>query len=93
MLIPDITSLRLLNYSVSHLDGQSIINMSISPMSSGNAVIKWLEDKILASLILILITPVMLVISIVVKLSSKGPGLNAAVGSVFLSCQFRLMAE
>jgi len=73
MLIPDIASLRLLNYSVSQLDGIPIINMSVSPMSAGNAVVKWLEDKILASLILIIISPVMLVIAIAVKLSSPGP--------------------
>ena len=73
MLIPDIVSLRLLNYSVSHLDGLAIINMSVSPMSSGNVVIKWLEDKLLASLILILISPVMIMIAIAVKLSSPGP--------------------
>ncbi|WP_230991008.1 hypothetical protein [Bathymodiolus platifrons methanotrophic gill symbiont] len=60
MLIPDIASLRLLNYSISHLDGLAIINMSISPMSSANATIKWLEDKFLASLILLLISPISL---------------------------------
>ena len=73
MLIPDIASLRLLNYSVSQLDGMAIINMSISPMTSSNALIKWLEDKVLASLILLLISPVMLAIASAVKLSSPGP--------------------
>ena len=73
MLIPDIASLRLLNYSITQLDGIPIINMSVSPMSSANVVVKWLEDKILASLILILISPLMLVIAIAIKLSSSGP--------------------
>lgn len=73
MLIPDIASLRMLNHSVTQLDGLAIINMSVSPMSSGNIALKWLEDKILASLILILISPVMLAIAIAVKISSPGP--------------------
>ncbi|TXL05041.1 hypothetical protein BMR07_10885 [Methylococcaceae bacterium CS1] len=55
-------------FSVSHLDGLAIINMSISPMSSANATIKWLEDKFLASLILLLISPIMLGIALAVKL-------------------------
>lgn len=73
MLIPDIASLRMLNHSVTQLDGMAIINMSVSPMSSSNIVIKWLEDKVLASLILILISPVMIAIAIAVKISSPGP--------------------
>ncbi|OQK15834.1 hypothetical protein AU255_16725 [Methyloprofundus sedimenti] len=73
MLIPDIASLRLMNYSVTHLDGLAMINISVSPMSNSNIVLKWLEDKILASLILILISPIMLAIAIVIKLSSPGP--------------------
>lgn len=73
MLIPDIAGLRLLNYSVTHLDNLAMINMSISPMSNGNIVIKWLEDKFLSSLILVLISPLMLAIAIAVKLSSPGP--------------------
>ena len=73
MLIPDIASLRLLNYSVTHLDGLAMINISVSPMSNSNVVLKWLEDKILASLILILISPIMLIIAAAIKLSSPGP--------------------
>ncbi|NOQ63007.1 MAG: undecaprenyl-phosphate glucose phosphotransferase, partial [Methyloprofundus sp.] len=72
-LVPDISSLRLLNYSTMKLDGLAVINMSVSPMSSAAQLLKWLEDKVFASLILLLISPLLIVIACVVKLSSAGP--------------------
>ncbi|MBW6453364.1 MAG: undecaprenyl-phosphate glucose phosphotransferase [Methyloprofundus sp.] len=73
LLIPDISSLRLLNHSISQIDGMPVINMSVSPMKGINVLIKWLEDKLLSAFILLLISPLMLLIAIAVKLSSSGP--------------------
>jgi len=73
LLIPDISSLRLLNNSVSQIGGMPVINMSVSPMKGANAIVKWLEDKLLSIFILLLISPLMLIISFAVKLSSSGP--------------------
>lgn len=73
MLVPDISSLRLLNHSVSQIDGMPVINMSVTPMRGGNALIKWLEDKLLSLIILLMISPLMVLIAIAVKLSSPGP--------------------
>lgn len=73
LLVPDMSSLRLLNHSVSQVDGMPVINMSVSPMKGSNVLIKWLEDKLLSLFILILISPLMLVIALAVKLSSPGP--------------------
>ena len=72
-LVPDISSLRLLNYSTSYLDGTPIINMSVSPMSSTNRLIKWMEDKTLSLLILIVVSPLLCLIALSVKLTSPGP--------------------
>lgn len=72
-LIPDIFSLRLLNHSVSEIDGIPVINMSVTPMVGANKLAKWLEDKLLAMCILLLISPLMLVIAIMIKLDSPGP--------------------
>ncbi|MCF7970196.1 MAG: undecaprenyl-phosphate glucose phosphotransferase [Methylococcaceae bacterium] len=72
LLIPDISSLRLLNHSVSQIDGMPVINMSVSPMKGTNALVKWLEDKLLSAFILLLISPLMLLIALAVKLSSPG---------------------
>ena len=73
LLIPDISSLRLLNHSISQIDGMPVINMSVSPMRGANAIVKWLEDKLLSTFILLLISPLMMVIALAVKFSSPGP--------------------
>jgi putative colanic acid biosynthesis UDP-glucose lipid carrier transferase len=72
-MVPDMSSLRMLNQSVSQIDGIPIINMSVSPMQRGNLLAKWLEDKVLSILILLLISPLMLIISLAVALTSPGP--------------------
>jgi putative colanic acid biosynthesis UDP-glucose lipid carrier transferase len=72
-LVPDIFSLSLINHSMTEVAGLPVISLSSSPMTTGNRLLKAIEDKLLASLILLLIWPVMLVLAIGVKLSSKGP--------------------
>lgn len=72
-LIPDIFSLRLLNHSISQVDGLPVINLSVSPMVGINRVVKWVEDKLLSLLIVMLISPLMALIALGVKLSSPGP--------------------
>ena len=95
-LIPDISSLRLLNYSTTQIDGMTLINMSISPMSNTNRLLKWMEDKIFSLIILILISPLLLVIAITIKLTSTGPVLYRQErignhGKKFLMFKFRSM--
>lgn len=71
--IPDMRGFRLINHSVGELLGMPVINVSVSPMSGLNRVAKSIEDKILAAIILLLISPLMLILAIGVKLSSPGP--------------------
>ncbi len=53
--------------------GFPVLNITESPMFGLNRVIKFLEDKIIAGIILVLISPLLLIISLGVKLSSPGP--------------------
>jgi len=71
--IPDMFGMRLLNHSVMDLSGLPVLNLSISPMSGVNMLLKAIEDRVLALVILLLISPIMLIIAIGVKLSSPGP--------------------
>lgn len=71
--IPDLHDLRLLNHSITDIAGLPVINMSVTPMAGINVLIKFLEDRIIATLILLLISPLMLLIAIGVRLSSPGP--------------------
>ena len=69
----DIEGLRLINHSVMDMLGLPVINLTESPLNGINRVVKALEDRILASIILLLCSPILLVIAIGVKLSSPGP--------------------
>lgn len=72
-LVPDIYSFRLLNYSLSEVAGLPIINLTEDPFKANALILKWLEDKILSTVILTLISPLLLIIAIGIKLSSPGP--------------------
>lgn len=74
-LVPDLTMLQLVNHGVSIVVGVPMLDISSSPMEGGNVLIKWLEDKVLGTLILILIAPLLLVIALAVRLTSSGPAI------------------
>lgn len=71
--LPDIFGFTLLNHSVSEIAGIPVLDLNVSPMNGPNRIIKALEDRILAALILLLISPLLLAIAIGVRLSSPGP--------------------
>lgn len=71
--IPDISSFKLLNHSISEIAGLPVINLSSSGMDATDRLVKAIEDRVLALLFLILTSPLMLLIAIGVKLSSPGP--------------------
>ena len=72
-LVPDLLTLRLINHGVTEVMGVPMYDVSASPMAGMNQLLKWVEDKVLSLLILLLISPVMLVVAVGVKLSSRGP--------------------
>jgi Undecaprenyl-phosphate glucose phosphotransferase len=72
-LIPDLALFELMNQGMSVVLGVPMLDISSSPMSGINLVLKWLEDYVLGALILVLISPVMLFIALAIKLTSPGP--------------------
>ena len=94
--VPDWFSFRLINHGVSEVLGVQMIDLYGTPMSGTNLFIKTVEDYVLASAILILISPLMVALAIGVKLNSPGPvfyrqermGWN---GDVFEILKFRTM--
>ena len=93
---PDFSEIRLLNHSLSDIAGLPVINLSISPMEGINRYLKGIEDRVLAAIFLLIVSPIMILIAIGVKLSSPGPvfyrqervGWN---GQVFSILKFRTM--
>lgn len=69
----DIFGLDLVKNAITDLAGFPTLNLNASPMVGLNRLIKAIEDRILAALILFCVSPLMLLIAIGVKLSSKGP--------------------
>ena len=96
-MVPDIFGFRLLNQSITEVAGLPVINISTSHMFEGkNRFLKLIEDKILALLILILISPILIILAIIVKLTSEGPILfkqyrTGANGQDFRVYKFRSM--
>ena len=71
--VPDIFGFSLLNHSLGEVAGVPVLNLNTSPMMGVNRLLKAVEDRILATLILILASPLMVLIALAVKLSSPGP--------------------
>ncbi|HVE48917.1 MAG TPA: undecaprenyl-phosphate glucose phosphotransferase [Casimicrobiaceae bacterium] len=71
--VPDIFGFQLLNHSFTEVCGFPVINVTESPLSGLKGALKWLEDKLVALVVLALIWPVLLAIAIGVKLTSPGP--------------------
>lgn len=71
--VPDIFEYQLMHHSLLEIAGVPIVNISYSSIDGFNKVIKAAEDYILASILLLLLSPLMLIIAIWIKISSKGP--------------------
>jgi putative colanic acid biosynthesis UDP-glucose lipid carrier transferase len=73
-MVPDIYGFQLINHSMTEVAGLPVINLSTSHMLEGkNRFLKSMEDKLLSSVILLGISPIMIALAIGVKLSSPGP--------------------
>ena len=72
-VVPDLFMYCLMHGEMSHVGDIQTISVYDNPMKGGLAVVKRLEDLILASLIMTLITIPMLIIALSIKMTSKGP--------------------
>ncbi len=72
-MVPDVFQFRLLNQSLSEVAGIPIVNLSACPMVGFDHALKWFEDRLLALMIVILISPLMLAVAIAIKRTSPGP--------------------
>jgi len=71
--VPDIFSLLLVNHSVREIAGLPVLTLSETPLTGTRLLLKALEDRVLGTLILILISPFLLLIALAIKLDSRGP--------------------
>ena len=67
--------LRFRPRNYSYVGNLPVFDMADKPIADWDVVIKWMFDKIVGSLMLILLSPVMLATALAVKMDSKGPAL------------------
>lgn len=71
--IPDIFTFNILHSRTEEINGVPVVPLFDTPLSGLNMVFKRVEDIIVSSIILLLISPVLLIIACLVKFTSSGP--------------------
>ena len=94
--VPELFALGLINHGISEVLGIPMVDLTASRMDGLPKLMKALEDYAVASVALVLLSPLMLLIAALIKLDSRGPvffrqkrhGLSGKVISVY---KFRTM--
>jgi Undecaprenyl-phosphate glucose phosphotransferase len=72
-LIPDLFQLLTLKANIQDLDGFPVISIDDVALRGGKSVIKRIIDVIVASLGLVILSPLFLLVAVLIKLTSRGP--------------------
>ncbi|ODS32219.1 MAG: capsular polysaccharide synthesis protein [Candidatus Scalindua rubra] len=96
MIIPDLFKFATLRGGIGEFEGMPIISLRDTPLYGWNVVIKRVTDIVLSLIIILVTSPLMLVISFLIKATSKGPvfysqermGLD---GKIFSMLKYRTM--
>ncbi len=97
MLIPDLIEFATLRGGIGEFEGMPIISLRDTPLYGWNLVVKRVADIVLSLAVIFAVLPLMLVISILVKVTSEGPVLYRQErmgldGKIFNMLKFRTMA-
>ncbi len=72
-IAPDLVGMEFFTSRLTRLGGLPVLAVFDTPISGWASVVKSLEDKVLAALMLVALAPVMAVTALAIKLDSKGP--------------------
>jgi putative colanic acid biosynthesis UDP-glucose lipid carrier transferase len=94
--VPDIFVSDLIQARIDHIHGIPVVAVCETPLYGINGLLKRASDLVIASIILLLIMPLMIAIAIGVKLGSPGPVLfrqrrYGLDGKEIVVCKFRSM--
>jgi len=94
--VPDVFGISIIQGRLQDMNGVPVVGLQETPFTGTNRLVKRVSDVVLASLILVLIAPVLLVIAIGVKLGSPGPAIfrqrrNGLDGEEIIVYKFRSM--
>ena len=96
LLAPDLVTWRFLNRPFEPVGGAPMLRVLDPPIRGWAGVAKFFEDRILASLLILLVSPLLIAAAIAIKLDSRGPVLfrqprRGWNGGVFTIYKFRTM--
>ena len=94
--VPDVFGISIIQGRLQDMNGVPVVGICETPFTGTNSLVKRISDIVLASLILLLISPLLLLITIGVKLSSPGPVIfrqrrNGLDGDEIIVWKFRSM--
>jgi len=72
-IVPDLYQTMTLNAGIEDFDGMPLINLTESPMYGWSVILKRLSDMLVATIALLITSPLLLLISVIIKLTSSGP--------------------
>ena len=72
-IVPDIHRFIQLGSQVEEFDGLPVVSLASTPLSGLNRVFKRVFDSAVSFVLLAVLSPLMLIIALLVKLTSKGP--------------------
>ncbi|MEM6514140.1 MAG: undecaprenyl-phosphate glucose phosphotransferase [Pseudomonadota bacterium] len=95
-LLPEIEEMRILDRPVTEIVGLPVVNLTSSPIQGAPRFGKAIFDRLLAAIIILLISPILIAIAIAIKLDSRGPILfhqkrHGSDGKPFTMFKFRTM--
>ena len=94
--VPDVFGISIIQGRLQDMNGVPVVGICETPFTGTNELVKRVSDIVLATIILILISPFLLAIAIGVKLSSSGPVIfkqrrNGLDGGEIVVYKFRSM--
>jgi len=72
-VVPDFLRFMQLNAGIEDLDGIPVISLRESPLIGWNRFFKRCFDLVISSIAILLLLPLMLLIALIIKITSKGP--------------------
>ena len=94
--VPDVFGISIIQGRLQDINGVPVVGICETPFTGTNELVKRVSDIVLATLIIVLISPVLLALAIGVKLSSSGPVIfkqrrNGLDGEEIIVYKFRSM--
>ncbi len=101
MLVPDVLGLMTSRMNIKEIEGIPFIKIKGVPITTWGRILKRMFDILFSIFVLIIFSPLLILISILIKLSSRGPviykqeriGLNGKIFNVYKFRTMRVDAE